>query len=49
MKLQMVEDGLYFQEELTKVSISFVIGNTINKVSVIYKMSIGWEMKIFSQ
>ena len=30
-KSQTVVDGLYFNRELTEVSISFVIGKTINK------------------
>ena len=36
-----VVDGQYFNGELTVVSNSLLIGNTINKVSVIHKTSIG--------
>ena len=43
----MVADGQYFNGELMEVSISSVIGKIINKVSAVWKMSFGWEMKIF--
>ena len=46
IKPQTVVDGLYFNGELTGASISFVIENTTNKISVVYKMTIDWEIKI---
>ena len=38
-------DGLCFNAKLKKVLISFEIGDNINRISVIYKMNFGWEMK----